>query len=219
MSLKNIYIKTSKFSMLLPIFMGLKYYKRLDRPFRLFLYFMIASLVTEIQASITRAVFHNNLPGQHVFTLLEFMTFSMLYYMHLRKGSLMRSLIVINAFVFIGIAIADATFVHGITKDNSLARGYSSAFIVLYTLIYFLQLFRKDEGRFLKDYPMFWICTGALIYFGNNTLYFTIRGLLLAKDTRTEWFGHLVHAGFNIIAYCFYAQSFRCFRNQKSAIS
>lgn len=219
MSLKNIYIKTSKYSLLLPIFMGLKYYKQLDKPFRLFLYFLIASLGFEIQASITRAIWKNNAPGKHLYVLVEFMAFSMLYYMHLRKGSPMRRLIGINACIFIGIAIADATFVHGITKDNSLARGYSSAFIVLYTLIYFLQLFRKDEGRYLKDYPMFWICTGALIYFGNNTLYFTIRDLLLAKDTRTEWVAHMIHAGFNIIAYCLYAQSFRCFRNQKSAIS
>jgi hypothetical protein len=207
-----IYIKISQGSVLIPIIVGLIYYKALTRPFKVLFYFFIVSFLFEIQASLAAEIFHNNMPGQHLFTIVEFMAFSAVYYLHSRR-SIARYLIIINAIVFMGIAIAGVVS-KGINMPNDLARGYSTVSLIIFTLIYFYHLFTIDDTRYMWEYPMFWVCVGMLIYFAGSVLYIMIRSELIHNVPLERNYADL-HRALNIIAYCLYAQSFRCLGKQK----
>lgn len=220
-----IFIKLSQASVLIPIIFGWIHYKALTKPFKVLLYFFVFAFLCEVQASLMIEIVRNNMPGLHVFTVAEFLTFSTVYYLHVKENSPIRWLIIINAGVFIGIAIYNALHpviingktVMGILSANDLSRTYSSVSMIIYALGCFYWLFTLNDTRHLWQYPMFWVCTGALLYFAVNSPYFVTRALLLSKNAGGEWIFGRIHATINIITYCLYAQSFRCLAKQQTA--
>jgi hypothetical protein len=218
MTLHAIYIKISQVSVLMPIIAGIIYYKALTKPFKVLFYFFVIASLFEIQASITAAIYHNNMPGQHIYTVVEFLALSTVYFLHMQKNSIAQYLISINTIVFIGIACKNAFYDSGgFMVSNDLSRSYSSVFMIVYTLSYLYYLFQKDATLYMWQYPMFWFCTGTLIYFGGNILHIQIRKELI-HDIAMERLCQNFHALLNIIAYCLYTQSFRCFGKQKKLL-
>lgn len=219
MTFEALFIKFSQASVLFPMIMGLIYYKRLTSPFRLMLYFFLSAIVFEVQASVLKTIYFNNMPGLHLYTLVQGLVFSMVYYQHFQKNSVLRLFIGINTIVFIGACLADAFFISSIWGWNSFSRSYSSVSIVCYALIYFYFLFRNGSEQYRTDHPMFWVATATLFYFSSNTLYFMLNSYFISKVTIVAFNGALVHGAINIIAHLLYAQSFRCFKTQKAVIS
>ena len=214
MLLRIIYIKLSQASILLPVFAGLANYKKLTLPFRILFYFFLACIGFEVQASIMGKIYNNNMPGLHLFTIVEFLVFSTVYYMFFKKNRAIAILISINAIVFTTIALTDALFIHNIWTINRIGRSYSSASMLCYTLLYLYFMFSKDETDYNSKHPIFWINTGALVYFGSNGLYFMVSKDLMDMGSFASKIGLCIHAGLNIIANYLYAQSFRCFRQK-----
>lgn len=217
MELQKLYINLSQASVLIPIVAGVIHYKVLTRPFKILFYFFVISALTEISSIIAIALWRNNLPGLYIYTALEFSAFSLVFYQHTRKGDIGRKVIGINMVILILIVLAEF-MCNGMSKPNDISRGYSSSFLSVYTLCYFYYLFYKDDILYLWEYPMFWICTGMLIYFGVNTLYFMTRSYLLNQAANWEWGYNYFHGALNIIAYYLYAQSFRCLGKRKTAL-
>jgi hypothetical protein len=209
---QDFYLNLVQLSALLPIAMGIRYYKALTLPFKVLFYFSLAAVPFEIISRILTRVYTNNMPGQHLYTALEFLTFSLVFYMCTFRRRL-KLLIVINALIFLFLAVRDAT--HNIWALNELSHGYAAASMMLYSLGYLYYLFTIDDTRYMKEYPMFWICISMLIYFALNVLYFLGESILILKNSQIAWGFHLTHGTLNIIANCLYAQSFRCFGKQK----
>jgi hypothetical protein len=216
MEFQKIYINLVQASTLVPIIAGIINYKALTKPYMVLFYFMIANVLFEIQALVAIEMFHNNLPGLYLFTFIEFLVFSTVFYLNTRKNSIARLLIIANVVVFIGIAVTEA--VHNQMKiANDLSRGYSSACLIIYTLIYFFHLFTTDDIRYMREYPMFWICIAILIYFGPNVLYFMERSKLIKEYPSVEWGIDMFHGMLVIIANCLVAQSFICLKKYRAA--
>lgn len=157
-------------------------------------------------------IFHNNMPGQHLYTLLAFLAFSTVFYMHVRN-TIIRSLIAFNAGIFVVIAVTG--MYENITAPNDFSRGYCAFFLTIYTLVYLYYLFKIDDTRYLQEYPMFWICMGILTFFTGHSLYAMMKQNLIKSNYDIASYADLVHAALNIIANCLYAQSFRCLAKQK----
>lgn len=219
MTLDAIFIKLSQASVLFPIIMGLIYYKKLTGPFRLLLYFFLSGFLFELQASVLKIFYQNNMPGLHLYTLVEGLVFSRIYYLHFQKNGVLRLFIGINTIVLIGACLADAFIISSIWGWNSFSRSYSSVSIVCYALAYFYFLFRNESTQYRTDQPMFWVATGTLFYFSCNTLYFMLNSSLVRNAYTAAFSGFIIHAAINIIAHLLYAQSFRCSRTQKVVIS
>jgi len=180
----------------------------------MFFYFFVLTIGFEIQASVMAKVYHNNMPGLHLFTLIEFWAFSILYFLFFRNNKFLSIVIGVNVLVFTIVALIDVLFIHGIWVINTLSRSYSSSSMLCYTLIYFYFMFSGDEACYNSKHPMFWINAGVLIYFGSNMLYFMFNEDLMAKGAFASYIGLGIHAALNIIANYLYAQSFRCFKHK-----
>jgi hypothetical protein len=211
--LENIFRYTSQASVLIPVVVGIRYYKVLTRPFKFLLCFFVFAMLTEIQAEVLRQLDYNNLPGLHVYTVVEFFAFSMLIYWQTQKNSL-RQLIAANLLVLITIAIAIA-WRQGLKDFNDPSRGYAAVSMMVYALGYLYYLFTIDDTRYMEEYPMFWICIGMLVYFAGNALQFSTKMQMIRENKDLSKGFNNVHAALNFISYCLYAQSFRCSSKQK----
>jgi|GEM_PF-2557130 len=213
---RTLYTRVSQNSVLLPLVIGFIYYKKLSFPFRVFLYFLVIAFFVEQISSRTLHIYGsaNNMPVGHLFFLIEFAAFSIVYFLHFSGLRAMRFLIGINMVVGMIVGVADAFYINGMWNPPTLARSYYSVLVVIYALVYFYFLF-KDVMQYSWEHPMFWLSIGALLYFGNNVLYFILIDYLIEKAVRIEAFSWATHGALNIIAHILYAQSFRCFRNQK----
>ena len=213
MSVRFIYYTTSQASVLLPIIAGLFYYTKLNKPFKVLFWFFVLSVLFEVQAKICGILYNNNMPGLHLFTFIEMFAFSTVYYFHFSKSKFLTSLILLNAISFSLVAISDAVYFNGIFAPNNISRTYSSISLTVFALIYFYHLFVKELQFYSWQYPMFWLSTGVLIYFGLNLLYFMLLNYLISNATFTGQISSYTHAAINIIANCLFAQSFRCHKN------
>jgi hypothetical protein len=189
-------------------------YKQLPLTYRILLFFFLTAAFIDALASVMGIVFHNNMPLQHLQSFIELLIFSFVYYVTFKSKRVLQVLILLNAAVFIAVAMVDAFLINGLCRANTISRPYAAISILCYALIYLYFLFSSDDMMHGKKHPMFWINTGALIYFGNNIFYFLlINNMVDAKSIGTEitlW----AHAALNIIANCLYAQAFRCFKKQ-----
>ncbi len=215
--LKAIYVKFSQLSVILPIIAGYRNREALTKPFKVLLYFFVFTLLIEIQGSIAIEIWHNNMPGQHLLTLVQFLVFSTVFYLEAQKNSIARIFICIIAIGSIVVAMADIFYFEGIKEPNTYSRGYSSALMTLYALVYFYYLFQKDDTRYAWQYPMFWVCTGMLVYFGGNALYATLKSYLLERAESLEKIFNLGHVTLNLISSFLYAQSFRCLKKNTTS--
>lgn len=216
MSFIDLFVLVSQASVLLPIIVGWVYYKKLTLPFRLLFFYFLLCIGFEILAAATRIIYNNNMPGLHLYSIVQFLAFSTVYYYHFSERGVMRRVLLVNAvFAFI-IALADALFIDGIMNSNTISRSYTAASMVVYTLIYFYQLFQQDTKHINRYDPIFWFTTAAIIYFGNNLLYFMLRRYLLANAREIETLSYYMYLSLNIIAHFLYAQSFRSLSKWKT---
>lgn len=215
MNAKAIFAVISQVSILLPVVAGWVYYKKLTRSFRLLFYFFLSCIGFEILAAGMRIYWNNNMPGLHLFSITQFWAFSAVYYAYFKTNEVVRRLILANAIAATILAVLDALFIDGITHSNTASRSYDAASIVLYTLIYFYQLFGHQVLQSRRYQPVFWVSIAALLYFGNNLLYFMIRRYLLSSAREIETISYYYYMSLNIIAHALYAYSFRCFGTWK----
>lgn len=216
MSLRFFFIKLSQASDLLPVIAGFSVYKKLPLTYRILLFFFLILAVIDALSSVMGVIYGNNMPYQHLTSFIEFFAFSFIYYKQFKDKRIISTLLLINIPVFIVIAVVDAFLINGLCRANTLSRTYAAVSILCYTLTYFFFLFSGNETVYNKKHPMFWISTGALIYFCNNIFYFLlINNMVDEKSIGTE-ITLLAHATLNIIANCLYAKAFRCFTKQEA---
>ena len=213
MSGQTIYITLSQTTVVIPIIAGVTFFKKINKPFKILFWFFVISAFFEIQTNICAKIFHNNMPGLHLFSFIEMLTFSSVYYYHFIEKKILTLLIFINAIIFILVAFANAFVYDGLCFPNTISRSYSSVSLTCYSLIYFYYLFKKDFQYYSWQYPMFWTSIGVLLYFGLNLFYFMLLNYLIKNATFTGYVSTYTHAAINIIANCLFAQSFRCHRN------
>lgn len=216
MTLKAIYINLSQASVLLPVIAGLLNYKRLTRPYKVFFYFFVFCAGMEISSDIMKSMLTNNMPALHLYTLVEFLVFSFIYYSHFEDSKL-RLFVKINTMIFVAVWLADALLIDGIWNWNTWSRSYSAISVLCYALIYFYFLFQKDSKQYNTRHPMFWTGIGTLVYFGANPQYFLSFQKFMAADAALASTITFIHAALNIVASLFYALSFKCFKKQEDA--
>lgn len=104
----------------------------------------------------------------HLFTLLELIIFSHLYYQIINNRIIKKSIIVINIlflFFFIFMTIEDDEFFQEISLNTKSIVYTLEAIILLFLCsYYFYELFKKLPVLNLKNEPVFWVSTGLMFF-------------------------------------------------------
>ncbi len=207
------FIKLSQGSILIPILTGIGIRKLMPVSLKIILRFFILTIFFEIQATIVKTIFHNNMPGQHLYTIIEFLSFSYFFYKNLNEKKI-ETLLILNSIAYLVVAFCDAFLINGIFEPNNISRTYSSFFLTLYALHFFYRTFTEEYRIYIWHYPSFWIAIGVLIYFSWNLFYVMLYNKLIRIDINLAKSAFLVHDLINIIANVLYASAFVCYKKR-----
>lgn len=158
----------------------------------------------------------------NVFTTIEFVFYSYLFYLHFRK-TLLKKIVVILMPIFIIVVISNILFVQGFNKTfNTYTFLLGSFFIVIFCCCFFYESVLPDKiDQQLSKQPFFWICSGLLIYYLGSVIINALFEYLRNNDLKEEGiriYGTINHT-LNVILYTSFCIAFYLCRNHKKISS
>lgn len=205
----DLYIYISQASILIPLFYGIKYYKKLSKSFKWFVWFFVFACIIEVFSTLSAFWFNNNLPLSHLYVVVEFFTFIYLFKTNINFS---KKVYFGLLFLFLVPSILDAFYFHSIFQFNSLARTLESIILVCISLyFYYINIHQKVTESLFKN-PMFWLSTSVLIYFSISFFNFMTKSFMEENDNILNDLADNIHALINIISSLLFAKSFQSFK-------
>lgn len=156
----------------------------------------------------------------NIFTTIEFLFYSTLFYLELKKSILKRI-----AFFFIPlfalIVFINLAFVQGLNRTfHTYTFLLGSFFIVIFCCCYFYESVLPDKiDDQLSKQPFFWITSGLLIYYLGSVIINALFDYLTTNDLRIEGmriYG-IINNSLNVILYSSFCIAFYlCPDNRKT---
>lgn len=208
MEFSSYLIRTAQFSSLIPVVVGITKYKSLPKAGKFFFYFMLYAACTEAIADILAELYNNNMPYRYVYTFVEFTVFCYILLPRLvlfvdYYKPLFWSLIIL----MLGLSFLDV-WIHSIYKMNTISLVAECILIVFMSLAYLLQYIQSDSSeKITRDY-VFWIGTGATLYFSVAFFFFTMNNILVTINPQLAKLVILFHGLVSTITYILFAISF-----------
>ncbi len=213
MGISFLLIKASQASILIPIIAGLRYYKRLEKPYKWFIGFFILSGLVEIAATqMMHLKLHNNMPLLHGFTVIEGSIFIYIYYIYFKTNRFINRSLILVYPIFLFLVFADAFWIDGIWNSNSWARGFECLILVILAHYYFYIFFKENFDREVWSQPMFWLSAGVLFYFALNIPFFMLYSFFISGNYQLVYLGLNIHSIINIFTNILFAITFLCFQ-------
>lgn len=209
MSISEIYTNLSQASILIPLFYGINYYKKLSKSFKRFVWFFVFGCVTEVFSILFAIWFNNNLPLSHLFVVVEFTLFIYLFKSNINFNNKLYYLLLL---IFLVPSFLDAFYFNSIFQFNSIARTLECIILVCTSLYFYYINIKKITTEPLLKNPMFWFVTSVLFYFSISFFYFMIKDFIIKNDESLNELADNVHAFVNIISNLLFAKSFTCFK-------
>jgi len=196
-ALSNILQYLSISIAILPLTIGLFFYKKASKPIQWLIYYLISVVMTEIAARLFHYWYVINSPVYHVFTVIQFASFFLIYHAAL-KGKMSKQLTWTTIGIFSLLAILSAIFLQGLWEFNSYISALECLFVVLLPLYYFYSIIQELKIKHLSKTPMFWISVATLVYFSTGFFIFLTHNyfVTIGANTTNIW---TLHSIFNII--------------------
>ena len=208
-------------SLLASIFFYYKDQKR-DKILLYFIPFLSTTVVVEFIGGWYLSKGVRNYWMYNVFTTIEFVFYSFLFYMHFRK-KIFRTLIIFFVPFFILFILINIFFIQGINKTfNTYTFLLGSFFIVIFCCCFFYESVLPDKiDQQLSKQPFFWISSGLLIFYLGSVIINALFEYLRNNDLQDEGiriYG-IINNSLNVILYSSFSIAFYLCRNHKKISS
>lgn len=197
----------SALSAILPLLAAVVNFRRLDQVLRTAAaFFLVAALFELILVLTIRAGIANNMPLLHLFIAISITFFSVIYYQAFYNKLLQKVVLFLGPAALM-MVLVNAFFLQGIWMYPSLSNTIQSIVMIAFSLLYFYQIFTRQEYIHIEKQGLFWINSGVLIYFSINIFLFMLFNLVIAQQ-RQELYA--IHSVTNIISNILYAIGLLC---------
>jgi hypothetical protein len=194
--------------------------KRASGLFRLFIPFMLYTVLTESTARLLREYFgvKNNNLLYVVYVPLEFLFFSYLLYNWIRNSKL-KVVVKVSCGIAIAFAVVNAIWIEGFMHRNTNTMVLMAVLMVAYCFMYLFDLLQhSDEIASPLRLPDFWIVTGLLFFNLGGVLMITMYDF--ARINQLNWNGirvfDMVYWTINTLLYGSFIIGFRlCYLSAK----
>jgi hypothetical protein len=139
----------------------------------LYLLLVLSTTLAAIYFTVVARV-SNNLFLFHVYTPLEYIILSLLYY-NILSDKRSKKAILISIPVLTCLSILFSLFVQKIDSNNSYITIIESTLIIFWALLFFREILLLQHITALEHSPLFWINVGILFYFIGSLI---IEGML-----------------------------------------
>lgn len=142
---------------------GVIRFRKLNNSNKFFLLLLLCTIVAETIGWFTAKGKASNFIVYHIFTPVQCTLVFLGYYYDLKKKVLLYS---IPFIVFTGLILS--LFIQPLPAFNSYFMEIELLLFSLVTIYYFSQLLKVETDINLKDYPLFWISSGLIIFSVSN---------------------------------------------------
>jgi predicted neutral ceramidase superfamily lipid hydrolase len=195
MYVEKILQQVSIYSVLLPVIVGLVYFKKLDSNSRLAELLLIFASIPQLM-SVTKWGYNTTLYNGYM--LVDAILWGYIFYRN-SKNSIIRGSII----VIIAVQVAVSIYIFSKTGINS---GFHSEFVCwsnivqsLLVLSFFYERYKREEILALEKEPMFWFCLGILIYAPATYFRFAYYQKVGETDYGLKSLHHLPNAGMYLV--------------------
>jgi hypothetical protein len=215
MSIALLLINISVISGFFPLLAAAYNYRRLDRVLKLAAAFCLVSVLLDMGGLVILYLkIHNNLFLMHLFDLLAVVFFTLIYY-HAFYESVLKKITLILGGVTLLIMIVNEIFIESMWVYPSISNTILCMLCIPLSLIYFYQIFSRQEFVHIEKQGMFWINAGVLIYFSVNIFLFMLFNKISSAEKQDYY---MMQSVSNIVANLLYSVGLLC-KPQKTASS
>ncbi len=185
----------SSLSLLLPVLLGAVFFRSLTKPVKILYVFILISLGFEIWSTILFFQVESNLFLYHYYTIAEFTLLSVVYYYLFRKQNTRMILLAVSSVVIIYLCYSvfkSPSF----EKIDAINRLVESVVLLLYFMLYIVEIFGTSKSLFLERNPYFILTVSLTFYFLGTVYLFVFADSLDNNVYLSSW---VIHSILNII--------------------
>lgn len=211
------------FFQLFSLFFAIVFYiKKRDKILIYFIPFLLLTVLIELFGIWSTSKGVKNYWIYNVFTTIEFLFYSSLFYLHFKKN-IFKIIVSIFIPIFILLVLLNILFIQGLNKTfNTYTFLVGSFFIVIFCCCFFYESVLPDKiDQQLSKQPFFWICSGLLIFYLGSVIINALFEYLRNNDLQDEGiriYG-IINNSLNVILYSSFSIAFYLCRNHKKISS
>ncbi|MDB5025202.1 MAG: hypothetical protein JWP78_2957 [Mucilaginibacter sp.] len=208
MAVAVVLVNVSVLSGFFPLLAAWYNYRRLDQVLKLMVAFCLVSVLPDLAGLITLylKLKYNNLFLMHLFDLVAVVFFTLIYYHAFYKPVLKKVTLILGGITFL-IMIGNEIFIESIKDYPSVCNTILCLLLIPLSLIYFYQIFSRQEFTHIEKQGMFWINAGVLIYFSINVFLFMLYNKISSVEKQDFY---MMQSITNIIANLLYSVGLLC---------
>lgn len=195
------------FSGIVPLLIGLIYFKYLHKRHKLIFYFTLLSQFTDIICHVLIAYHLHDLFVLHIYTIAEFLLLSVYYIYEFANRPVLRKIIIITMAMFSIIWLLNPLY-QDLSTFDSYASSLESIIISLMAIAYFVTENEKVDGTLWKNKPANWFNTGILLYFSGSMFLFLFTNKLMKAPLYIINILWGAHATLVLIMYALFSVGF-----------
>ncbi|WP_428328130.1 hypothetical protein [Mucilaginibacter sp.] len=206
MSVSNI-LYLSIISGAFPVIAAIYNYRHLDKVLKIVAAFLLISVLLDWGLEI--ASHHhvtNNFPAIHLFIAVNVLFFGAVYYYAFFSPLLKKIAIVLIAAALLAM-ICSTVFIEDIWEYPSVSNTILSLLLIFFSLVYFYQLFTRQEFVHIEKQGLFWVNAGILFYYSTNIFLFMLFQRMLSEHQEDFY---IIHNVTNIIANIIFSVGLLC---------
>jgi hypothetical protein len=195
-------------SILLPLLFGIYKYRALSQPGKILLFYVMATGLINVAASVVGKVYHaNNLPLLHFLTVIECFFFVGFYRKLLFSNTVPLGYRLLP-WLFLLLCIGNAIYFQSVFAFNTYVRSIEALIVMLLAVNYFARLAISDVmGRVLVS-PNFWFNTGIFLYFSSSFTLFNFANFTIEIAKKNFFIVWTIHAALVLLMYILFTIGF-----------
>ncbi|HVW95736.1 MAG TPA: hypothetical protein VHA56_07190 [Mucilaginibacter sp.] len=138
-------------------------YKKLNDSFRILTILILCTLVSETIKKFYGRIYHNSMPLAHLWSVIEFALFSVVYYKFITADVIKKIIIILIPAMLI-LEIFNIRFFEQLSQFPSLILEASHIIYVVYALVLFRQMLFSPAEESLFKQSLFWFNINMLFY-------------------------------------------------------
>jgi ABC-type multidrug transport system fused ATPase/permease subunit len=215
----GVYFYFEIFSLIASIYF---YIQKRNKLLLYFIPFLFITVTVELAGQLLYANGYRNYWIYNLFTTIEFLFYSFLFYIHFKKKGI-KKIVLLFIPVYSCVWILNILFLQGFNKTfHTYTFLLGSFFIVIFCCCFFYESVLPDKiDQQLSTQPFFWIASGLLIFYLGSVIINALFEYLRSNDLRDEGrkiYG-IINNILNILLYSSFCIAFYLCRNNKKISS
>lgn len=189
-------------------------FKKLTAPFRILTLFIGATFFSEAISRVLIKKMHNTAPGDHIFTVVEFILIAAIYY-KLSKSKFLKQALLISIPAFVIMEIINLLFYQTLFQFPSVLLSMQNIACVIFSLLFFTEMLLNPIDVALFKQSVFWFNVSMFVF---SVMVFFCFGLMrsfITSHLGTRFLDTFVY-GLNILFYLFLGLSIKIETNSST---